>query len=77
MKQNIIELEREIEKFIIIIEDFFVCFGFLGPHQRHMEVPTLGVELELRLPAYTTATATPDPSCICSLCHSSQAMLDP
>lgn len=48
MKQNIIELEREIEKFIIIIEDFFVCFGFLGPHQRHMEVPTLGVEAELQ-----------------------------
>ena len=27
-----------------------------------MEVPRLGVELELLLPAYTTATATPDPS---------------
>ena len=26
-----------------------------------MEVPRLGVELELQLPAYTTATATPDP----------------
>ena len=36
-----------------------------------MEVPRLGVELELQLPAYTTATATPDPSHICSLHHSS------
>ena len=35
-----------------------------------MEVPRLGVESELQLPAYTTATATPDPSCICDLCCS-------
>ena len=28
----------------------------------HMEVPRLRVELELQLPAYTTATATQDPS---------------
>ena len=34
---------------------------FLGPHLRHMEVPRLGVELELQLPAYTTATAMPGP----------------
>ena len=27
-----------------------------------MEVPRLGVELELKLPAYATATAMPDPS---------------
>ena len=26
-----------------------------------MEVPRLGVESELQLPAYATATATPDP----------------
>ena len=32
----------------------------------------LGVEVELQLPAYTTATATPDPSRICDLHHSSQ-----
>ena len=31
---------------------------------RHMEVPRLGVASELQLTAYTTATATPDPSCI-------------
>ena len=35
-------------------------------------VPKLGVELELQLPAYTTAIATPDPSCICDQCYSSQ-----
>ena len=52
----------------------FVClllFGFLGPHLRHVEVPGLGVESELQLPAYTTATATRDPSHVCDLHHSS------
>ena len=34
---------------------FFVCVCFLGPHPWHMEVPRLGVKLELQLPAYTTA----------------------
>ena len=32
-----------------------------------MEVLGLGVELELQLPAYTTATAMPDRSLFCSL----------
>ena len=39
----------------------FFFFVFLGPHPRHMEVPRLGVESELQLLAYTTATAMPDP----------------
>ena len=38
---------------------------------RHMEVPRLGVESELQLPAYATATAMPDLSYICDLHHSS------
>jgi len=38
---------------------FFPCF--LGLHPRHMEVPRLGVKLELQLLAYTTATVTWDP----------------
>ena len=42
----------------IIIIIIVLCFCFLGPHLRHMEVPRLGVQLELQLPAYTTATAT-------------------
>ena len=40
---------------------FFFFFVLLGPHPRHMEVLMLGGELELQLPAYTTATATRDP----------------
>ena len=37
-----------------------------------MEDPRLGVESELQLLAYTTATAMPDPSRVCNLHHSSQ-----
>ena len=48
----------------------FVLFCFLGPHPRHMEVPRLGVELELQLLACTTATAEPDPSLVYDLHHS-------
>ena len=39
---------------------------------RHMEVPRLGVELELQLLAYATATATWDRSRVCNLHHSSR-----
>ena len=50
----------------------YVCmYLFLGPHPRQMEVPRLGVKSELQLSANTTATATPDPSHICNLYHSS------
>ena len=37
-----------------------------------MEVPKLGVESELQLPAHTTATATPDSSHVFDLYHSSR-----
>ena len=37
-----------------------------------MEIPRLGIKLELQLPAYTVATASPDPSHILSLCCSSK-----
>ena len=37
-----------------------------------MEVPRLGIQLELQLLAYTTATATWDLSLVCDLHHSSQ-----
>ena len=36
-----------------------------------MEVPRLGVQSELQLPGYITATAMPDPSYIFDLHHSS------
>ena len=55
--------------FLFVVVVFAFCF--LGLHPRHMEVPRLGVELELQLPAHTTATAAWDPSHICDLHHSS------
>ena len=39
---------------------------------RHMEVLRLGVQPELQLLTYTTATATPDSRGVCNLHHSSQ-----
>ena len=57
---------------IIICLILYFMFCFLGPHLRHMDVPRLGVESELQLLAYTTATATLDLSCVFDLYHSSQ-----
>ena len=51
---------------------FIYLFFFLGPHLQHMEFPRLGAESELHLSAHTTATATPNPSCIYNLHHSLQ-----
>ena len=51
---------------------FLFSFSFLGPHPWHMEVPRLGVQSKLQLPAYTTATVTRDPSHVCELHHSSR-----
>jgi len=49
-----------------------LVFVFSGPHLWHMEVPRLGVKLELQLPAYFTGTAMPDLSHIYNLHHSLQ-----
>ena len=49
---------------------FFFCF--LWQHSRLIEVPRLGVQSKLQPPAYATATATADPSCIFHLHHSSR-----
>ena len=56
---------------------FFFCF--LGPHLWPMEVPRLGVELELQQLAYATAIATRDSGRVCDLHHSTwqRQILDP
>ena len=56
----------QIDVFIFIF--YFVLF--LRPHLQYMEVPGLGIELDLQLPAYTTAIAMPDLSHLCDLYHS-------
>jgi len=50
----------------------FVLFWFLRLYPWHMEVPRPGVESELQLTAYASATAMPDPSHTCDLHHSSR-----
>ena len=50
---------------------FLSFFFFLGLLLQHMEVPRLGVESELQLPAYATATAMPNLSHVYDLHHSS------
>ena len=55
--------------FLIFLLLFLVFFGL---HPKHMEVPRLSVESKLQLPAYTTAIAKQDLSCVCDLHHSSR-----
>ena len=50
---------------------FVVVVVVLGLYPQHMEVPRLGLESELQLLAYATATVTRDPSHICHLHWSS------
>ena len=48
--------------YLIFFFFFFFCLSvFLELHLRHVEVSRLGVESDLLLPAYATATATRDP----------------
>ena len=65
--------EETLKKFSLkykIKKQVLFFFFFLGPHLWHMEVPRLGVELELQLQALATAMATPDLRHICDLCRS-------
>ena len=50
----------------------FFFFSFLGCTHGIWEFPDLGVDLELKLPAYTIATTTWDLSHVCDLHHSSR-----
>ena len=58
---------QKVFSYVSFFLSFFFFFFLLTPHLRHMEVPRLGVESELQLWAYTTATAVLDPSYICDL----------
>ena len=71
LEENIIRKLFDINHSYIDIF-IFLSFVFLGPHPQQMEVPRLGVELEVQPLAYARATAMPDPSSVCDLHHSSQ-----
>ena len=49
--------------------NIYIFFFFLGPHLQHTEVSRLGVQSELQLLAYTTATAMLDMSATYSTIH--------
>ena len=51
-----------IESSVGVHSFFFLFFLFLELHPQYMEVPTLGIQSELQLSGYTTATAMPDSS---------------
>ena len=56
---------------VVVVVFAFIIIFFLGLPLGHMKAPSLGVELELQLPAYITATAILDPGRVCDLHPSS------
>ena len=57
--------------FVYVFVIVAVVVVFFGLQLWHMEVPRLGLQSKLQLPAYATATAMWDLSCVCKLLHSS------
>ena len=53
--------------FVVVV----IVFCLLGPHTAYRDSQA-GVKSELQQPAYTTATATLDPSHVCDLHHNSR-----
>ena len=51
---------------------FIYLFCFSGTHLWHMEIPGLGVESDLQLPAYATGIAVHDTGWVFSLHHRSR-----
>ena len=49
----------------------FLCVCLFRLHLQHMEVPRLGIQMELQLLAYAVAAVTPDLSRTCDLHHTS------
>ena len=76
-KRNHIEHSFKVLKltfkfYLFVYLCMYLFIYFLGPHLWHMDVPRLGVELELQLLAYPTATEIPDKRCACELHQSPQ-----
>ena len=55
-------IQYDVICWFVYIETFFFFLLFRATPKKRMEVPRLGVKLELQLPAYITATAMWDPS---------------
>ena len=54
-------LEKKVKLTCNMDSFFFFSFFLFTAAPWHMEIPRLGMELELQLPAYTTATAMRSP----------------
>ena len=70
-----VHMSFQISSFVSLAKypkmELWIHLLVLRPHLWHMEGPRLGAESEPQLPAYTTATAMPDPSRVCDVHHSS------
>ena len=71
ISESTLYLSRDYVLIAFLFLSFFLFF-FLWLYLQHMEVPGLGIESQLYLPAYATARATPDLSHIRDLCCSLQ-----
>ena len=68
---HICSASRVALHFFVFSFFFPFLFSFLWLHPQHIEVPRLGVALELHLLAFAMATATWDLGHVCELHHSS------
>ena len=71
-KEASIVTGERTELFPLVVTLFTSFFSFLGPYPCYIEVPRLGIKLELQLPSYTTATSTWHLSRFCDLHHNSR-----
>ena len=62
---------RNIFLFVCLFKYLFLYFCFLRAYRHLIEIPRLGIELELQLSASTTATAMRNPGCLWDLHHNS------
>ena len=70
-RQHLLFLYFHFILIFLVLGSFRFCFCFWHCTCWHVEVPRLRVELDLQLPAYTTATAMPDLSHVCDYLISS------
>ena len=72
-----LEIQDTVIVVVVVVIIIIIIIIILGLPLQHLEVPRLGVELELQLLVYTTTTQ--DLSRICILHHSSRQcqILDP
>ena len=61
-----------VKHIVVNLKTYYYSFSSYNCTWSMWKFPRVGVESELQLPTFATATTTSDPSCICDLHHSSQ-----